>query len=92
MSAAPAMRAALHRHGPIAILAATLCFQLASFQRVLGFERLWTPDPIVTDDYSYHYANALTAAEFLRRGRWWGYSVSPNEYSRPSSWSAGRPG
>jgi hypothetical protein len=73
MSAAPAMRAALRRRGPVVILAAALCFQLASFQRVLGFERLWTPDPIVTDDYSYHYANALTAAEFLRRGRWWGY-------------------
>ena len=32
-------------------LALVVCFQLASFQRLLGFNELLTPDPVVSDDY-----------------------------------------
>ena len=57
------------RYVPALTLAVLLAFQAASFEHLLGFDELFSEDPIVTDDYSLHYGHALTNKNFLRRGR-----------------------
>jgi hypothetical protein len=61
------------RSGTVLVLVAVVAFQVVSFDRVLGLSETWTDAPVVSDDFAYHYANALTVRKFLRAGRWWGY-------------------
>ena len=65
--------ARLRRAAPLLAVGLLLAFQLASFDRWLGFGALATAEPLTGDDYPIHQIDAQTVAEFLRRGSWWGY-------------------